>query len=111
MNSKKVVFSSQLCVAVAMVMALLLPSTARSQTAYFIDGYHGGIWGHFPDWNTKFMADQLLSHPKWKINLELEPETWDDAKKKDSSAYNEFKNLFTADSTKDRIEYVNPDYA
>jgi alpha-mannosidase len=96
---------------VAAVFSLLLPNTARSQTAYFIDGYHGGIWGHFPDWNTKFMADQLLGHPKWKINLELEPETWDDAKKKDSAAYNEFRNLFTADSTKDRIEYVNPDYA
>jgi len=90
---------------------LLLPATARSQTAYFIDGYHGGIWGHYPDWNTKFMADQLKGHPDWKINLELEPETWDDAKKKDPAAYDEFRNLFTNDSTRNRIEYVNPDYA
>jgi alpha-mannosidase len=104
---------SQLCVAVgvAMVLALLLPATARCQTAYFIDGYHGGIWGHYPDWNTRFMADQLKSHPDWKINLEIEPETWDDAKKKDPAAYNEFRDLFTKDSTKNRIEYVNPDYA
>lgn len=97
-------------VGVAMVLAFLLPAAARCQTAYFIDGYHGGIWGHFPDWNTKFMADQLKSHPNWKINLEIEPETWDDAKKKDSAAYNEFRNLFISDSTKNRIEYVNPDY-
>lgn len=113
MNIKKVIPSSQLCVAMAMVIgiSLLLPTIARSQTAYFIDGYHGGIWGHYPDWNTKFMADQLKAHPNWKINLELEPETWDDAKKKDLAAYNEFRDLFTSDSTKDRIEYVNPDYA
>ncbi len=112
MNTKSM-SSSQLRLGVALVMifACLLPNAARSQTAYFIDGYHGGIWGHFPDWNTKFMADQLKSHPNWKINLELEPETWDDAKKKDLSAYNEFRDLFTNDSTKNRIEYVNPDYA
>lgn len=92
------------------IFALLLPGKAMSQTAYFIDGYHGGIWGHYPDWNTKFMADQLKSHPNWKINLELEPETWDDAKSKNPEAYNEFRDLFTNDSTKNRIEYVNPDY-
>jgi alpha-mannosidase len=86
-------------------------NTAHCQTAYFIDGYHGGIWGHYPDWNTRFMADMLRSHPNWKINLEIEPETWDDAKKKDSVAYNDFRALFTDDATKNRIEYVNPDYA
>jgi len=113
MNLKKILLSTQLFAAVCtvMVITLLLPATGNCQTAYFIDGYHGGIWGHYPDWNTKFMADQLKSHPNWKINLELEPETWDDAKKKDSAAYNEFRGLFTNDSTKNRIEYVNPDYA
>ncbi|MGN6180795.1 MAG: glycoside hydrolase family 38 C-terminal domain-containing protein [Mucilaginibacter sp.] len=98
-------------VGIAIALVLLLPAAARCQTAYFIDGYHGGIWGHYPDWNTRFMADQLKSHPDWKINLEIEPETWDDAKKKDPVAYNEFRDLFTSDSTKNRIEYVNPDYA
>jgi alpha-mannosidase len=112
MNIKKVPLV-QLRVAVCIIafLALMLPITARSQTAYFVDGYHGGIWGHYPDWNTKFMADQLKGHPNWKINLEIEPETWDDAKKKDPVAYAEFAGLFTNDSTKDRIEYVNPDYA
>lgn len=85
---------------------------AQPQTAYFIDGYHGGIWGHYPDWYTRFMADQLDKHPDWKINLEVEPETWDDTKEKDSVAYNEIKRLFADQSTSTaRIEYVNPDYA
>jgi len=85
---------------------------ARCQTAYFIDGYHGGIWGHYPDWNTRFMADQLEQHPDWKINLEIEPETWDDTKGKDSAAYNDFRKLFADQSVATaRIEYVNPDYA
>jgi hypothetical protein len=37
--------------------------TASAQTAYYIDGYHGGIWGHYPDWNTRFMADMLKKQP------------------------------------------------
>ncbi|WP_183575056.1 glycoside hydrolase family 38 C-terminal domain-containing protein [Mucilaginibacter sp. X5P1] len=83
-----------------------------AQTSYFIDGYHGGIWGHYPDWNTRFMADQLKLHPNWKINLEIEPETWDNAKVKDSAAYNDFRALFAdQNSATARIEYVNPDYA
>lgn len=106
-----ILLSQAYIVGIAIALALLLPAAARCQTAYFIDGYHGGIWGHYPDWNTRFMADQLKSHPNWKINLEIEPETWDDAKKKDPVAYNEFRDLFTNDSTKNRIEYVNPDYA
>jgi len=109
-GSKKSFFNVPLLASVFMLTAVLC-NKVSAQTAYFIDGYHGGIWGHFPDWNTKFMGDQLRSHPNWKINLEIEPETWDDAKKKDSAAYNAFRALFTADSTKDRIEYVNPDYA
>ena len=87
-------------------------NTAYGQTAYFIDGFHGGIWGHYPDWNTRFMADQLKSHPNWRINLELEPETWDVAKVRDSAAYNDFRALFAdQDVSTARMEYVNPDYA
>ncbi|WP_214072843.1 glycoside hydrolase family 38 C-terminal domain-containing protein [Mucilaginibacter sp. dw_454] len=81
------------------------------QPAYFIDGYHGGVWGHYPDWNTRFMADQLTNHPDWKINLEIEPETWAVAKQKDEKAYNDFRALFADQSiTGRRIEYVNPAY-
>jgi alpha-mannosidase len=99
-------------VPLTLLLACGIVLNAHCQTAYFIDGYHGGIWGHYPDWNTRFMADQLEKHPDWKINLEIEPETWDDTKGKDSAAYNEFRKLFADQSAgTERIEYVNPDYA
>ncbi|MHB8206416.1 glycoside hydrolase family 38 C-terminal domain-containing protein [Mucilaginibacter sp.] len=96
----------------SLLLACGIINNARCQTAYFIDGYHGGIWGHYPDWNTRFMADQLEKHPDWKINLEIEPETWADTKGKDSSAFNDFKKLFADQSAAtERIECINPDYA
>src|ERR1700744_3876717 len=95
----------------ALLMVICSINTASAQTAYYIDGFHGGVWGHYPDWNTAFMAEQLEKHPDWNINLEIEPETWDVAKTKDAPAYNEFRNLFADQSAATaRIEYVNPDY-
>lgn len=96
---------------IAGFLSIAFIKTAYSQTAYFIDGYHGGVWGHYPDWNTRFMADQLKAHPNWRINLEIEPETWDVAKVKDSAAYEDFRALFADQSVNARMEYVNPDYA
>jgi alpha-mannosidase len=88
-----------------------LTPTAKAQTAWYIDGYHGGVWGHYPDWNTRFMADMLKNNPDWKINIELEPETWDRARVTDPAAYADFKALFADQSLSGRIEYVNPAYA
>src|ERR1700742_1742345 len=93
-------------VLIAAVLSLASIDRSYSQTAYFIDGYHGGVWGHYPDWNTRFMADQVKSHPDWRINLEIEPETWDVAKVKDSAAYRDFKALFADQSINARMEYV-----
>lgn len=98
---------------IAMLCALsfLLAKPAFSQKAYFVDGYHGGVWGHYPDWNTRFIVDNMKAHPQWKINLEIEPETWDHARKIDPSAYKEFKDLLADQSSGGRIEYINPAYA
>lgn len=95
---------------VILIGLLNLPSFSQRK-AYFIDGYHGGVWGHYPDWNTRFMADMLVKNPNWKINLEIEPETWAVAKVKDPTAYNNFRALFLDQSTAGgRIEYVSPAY-
>ncbi|MET3977481.1 alpha-mannosidase [Mucilaginibacter sp. UYP25] len=91
--------------------ALFIGTNASAQTAYYIDGYHGGIWGHYPDWNTRFMAELLKSNPNWKINIELEPETWARAQAVDPAAFTDFKALFADQSLNGRIEYVNPAYA
>ena len=88
----------------------LWPLFLFSQKAYFIDGYHGGVWGHYPDWNTRFMVDMLQKNPNWKINIEIEPDTWDTTSVKDPAAYNDFKNIFSDQSVKGTIEYVKPTY-
>ncbi|MFR0679180.1 glycoside hydrolase family 38 C-terminal domain-containing protein [Dysgonomonas mossii] len=77
------------------------------QKSYFVDGYHGGIYGHYPMWVTQFMVDKLAEHPEWQIGLEIEPETWDTVKVKEWDAYNNFKRI-VADK---RIEFTNPTYA
>jgi alpha-mannosidase len=90
-----------------LLLMISISSQAIAQKFPYIDGFHGGVWGHYPDWNTRFMADQLQKHPQWNINIEIEPETWDRAMVIDSAAYQDFRQLFA----EGRIEYVNPSYA
>lgn len=78
--------------------------------AYFADGQHGGIYGHYPLWVTQFLADQLKAHPDWKINLEIEPETWDVVQTTTPMAYEAFKAAFADQSDQGRIKYTNPEY-
>ncbi|TWV95076.1 glycoside hydrolase family 38 C-terminal domain-containing protein [Chitinophaga pinensis] len=81
-----------------------------AQQHYFIDGYHGGKYGHYPAGYTQYIVEQLAAHPDWKINLEIEPETWDVAKVEEPAAYAALKRLFADQSDAGRIEYVNPGY-
>lgn len=76
------------------------------QTAYFVDGYHGGIWGHYPESYTAYIVDELEKNPEWKINLEIEPDTWDRASKIDAASVEKLKGYFA----QNRVEYVNPAY-
>lgn len=78
-----------------------------SQKVYFVDGYHGGIYGHYPLWNTQFYVDKLAEHPEWQICIEIEPETWDVAQKETPEAYRAFREI-AADP---RVEFVNPTLA
>jgi alpha-mannosidase len=96
---------------ISLMLVSGVAASSFAQTAWYIDGYHGGIWGHYPDWNTRFMADMLKKNPDWKINIELEPETWDRAQVVDPAAYADFKALFADQTLAGRIEYVNPEYA
>ena len=77
---------------VAFVAALMMfcVNGAFCQTAYFVDGWHGGVWGHYPPWVTQFLVDQMKRYPQWKINLEIEPETWDWVEANTPDAYKAF---------------------
>ena len=56
------------------LLATFLCVHVHAQQAYFVDGYHGGIYGHYPvKWKTQFIVDQLSNHPEWRICLEIEP--------------------------------------
>ncbi|GGF24334.1 glycoside hydrolase family 38 C-terminal domain-containing protein [Echinicola rosea] len=98
--------------AVISVFTVLIVTTnvTKAQDAYFVDGYHGGVYGHYPRWQTQFMVDQLSQHPNWKINLEIEPETWDSVKVYDPKAYKAFQNAMVKPGFAERIDIVNPSY-
>ena len=81
---------------------------ASGQQAYFIDGYHGGIYGHYPiEWKTKYMTNLLSDYPEWRMCLEIEPETWDTVLVKTPEDYENFRKIVTDK----RVEFTNPAYA
>ncbi|MDO4819197.1 MAG: DUF4105 domain-containing protein [Prevotella sp.] len=85
----------------------LIPFNANAQR-YFVDGYHGGVYGHYPMMTyTQFMYDQLKQHPAWSIGLEIEPETWDTVRVRTPEAYHLFKSIVGSS----QVEYTNPSYA
>ena len=79
--------------AIFVLSQFLLAGWADAQQAYFIDGYHGGIYGHYPVGQTAFIAQKLRQNPNWNINIEIEPESWEVVRQRDpevtrlSSAY------------------------
>ena len=79
-----------------------------AQQVYFVDGFHGGIYGHYPvEWKTKFMSDLISMYPEWRMCLEIEPETWDTVSVRTPEDYA----LFRKTVTNKRVEFTNPAYA
>lgn len=101
---------ANLCRAIPAALLLLLsaaPAVAQ-QKVYFVDGYHGGIYGHYPvAWKTRFITEELIANPEWRIGLEIEPETWDTVQMRTPADYARFKSL----TTDPRVEFTNPTYA
>lgn len=85
---------------------LLSFSFVHAQQNYFVDGYHGGVYGHYPVWKTRFIVDQMEANPEWEINLEIEPETWDSVRIKTPEDYRALQQLIQSP----RVEIVNPAY-
>ncbi|MCR4920518.1 MAG: alpha-mannosidase [Bacteroidaceae bacterium] len=85
-----------------------LAMQAGAQENYFVDGFHGGVYGHYPlAWYTDFIVDQLEANPQWRISLELEPETWDSVRCRTPQAYERFGRVVGGS----QVEVVNPTYA
>lgn len=92
------------------VLLTVVAGHSFAQQQYFIDGYHGGRYGHYPAGYTGYIVEQLQANPDWKINLEIEPETWDVVRVEEPAAYASLKKIFADQSAAGRIEYVNPGY-
>jgi len=90
------------------ICLVLIQNPLFSQKAYFADGFHGGVFGHYPEGFMQFIVDELHENPEWKINLEIEPFSWDIIKDRDPEAYNSFIKLY---SSTNRIEITNPGFA
>lgn len=89
-------------------VAICLCGVAVAQRPYFVDGYHGGIYGHYPlEWKTQFITSTLEKHPDWRISLEIEPETWDSVALHTPQDYAVLKSMINSP----RIEFTNPTYA
>ena len=98
--------------AILTILLLIVSLTPTiSQTAWFTDGYHGGIYGHYPKWQARFMVEELEKHPEWAINIEIEPETWDSISVTDPENFRAFQNYFEITGSNNRIEFVNPTWS
>ena len=107
METKRFMFRN----VITAIVLLAMLSTAQAQEhrqSYFADGYHGGVYGHYPlDWYTQFMIDQLAENPHWRIGLEIEPETWDSVRVHTPDAYARWQQVVVGS----QVEYTNPGYA
>lgn len=83
-------------------------SQSRAEKIYFVDGFHGGIYGHYPaDTYTDYLSGLLEKYPQWSMCLEIEPETWDSVMVRTPGAYARFRKQ----AGSDRVEFTNPTYA
>ncbi len=95
---------------VAVAVFIFLAHAAPAQRAWFIDGYHGGVYGHYPKQYTAYITEQLNTHPDWKINLEIEPETWDSVQLHEPENLRRFQEMVANPATGSRIEFVSAAY-
>ena len=58
-----------------------------------MDGYHGGIRGHMDFGCWRDILEVMKSHPDWKLNLDIEPISYDYLRERDPEAYEEVTEL------------------
>ena len=107
MCKKHHIYAFSLSAAVAVALGWMTAPRAEAEN-YFVDGYHGGIYGHYPvEWKTQFIVDKVQENPQWRIGLEIEPETWDTVRVRTPQAYEAFGRMLQGG----HVEFTNPTYA
>ena len=74
---------------------------------YYMDGYHGGTYGHMPLGSIRDILDTLKENPDWKIHLDIEPISFEYLKERDIEAYEELSEYINKG---DRVEIVSATY-
>lgn len=77
---------------------------------YFVDGYHGGVEGHMPDGSFEDILDALERYPEWKVSFEIEPESWNELKRKDYPVYRRLQEFVESAESGERIEFIGGAY-
>lgn len=91
-----------------LLLFTVLTAASQERLSYFADGFHGGVYGHYPlDSYTDYMMEQLEQNPGWRIGLEIEPETWDSVKVHTPETYRRWQQVAVGP----QVEYTNPAYA
>lgn len=80
-------------------------------TAYYVDGYHGGVAGHMPLGSIRDILREMERKPGWKVSLEIEPFSWDPLRRRDPDAYRRLQQALQDQSPQGRLEIVSGSYA
>lgn len=83
----------------------------ESKKVYYLDGYHGGIRGHMPLGSWRDILECMKEHPEWRLNIDVEPISWDYLKERDPEAYRELSDWLKDDSEGGRLEIVSGSFA
>ena len=103
---KRIALSALLSLTLSVMFQPLYGQDGRK--AYFADGFHGGVYGHYPlNTYTDYIMGQLAANPHWCIGLEIEPETWDSVRVRTPEVYERWSKVVTGP----QVEYTNPGYA
>ena len=83
----------------------------QKKVFYFVDGYHGGTWGHMPPGAWRDIIEAMRRHPHWKISLDIEPVSWQTLKSEDPVSYSQLQELLRDSTPAARMEMVAASYA
>lgn len=93
------------------VMPMASQLNDHKRHLYFVDGFHGGTWGHMPPGAWRDIVEALSRYPEWKISLDIEPISWQTVRREDPYSYRRLRELLSDSSPQARVEMLAASYA
>lgn len=104
------IFSHKHCLFGFLSVFTAFAMVGQAQSSWFADGYHGGVFGHYPQWKTQFLMDKMTAYPDWRVHLEIEPETYDSVRVWNPKTFLDFQTFVAANDHKS-LEFTNPTFS